>query len=64
MPFKYDYYKVDIPDDITDPRERARLAMMDARQRARLWVIPAIWTVIKDDGAEIIVRRTRPIVKQ
>ena len=57
---KYDYYKVDIPSDCTDdPEKRFDLAILEARERAYLYVIPCQWRLISDDGETVKVCRVR-----
>lgn len=55
----YDYYTVEIPEDIDDPEERARLAFIMAEEQARLYCIPCEWVILSDDGYTVKVRRTR-----
>lgn len=55
-----DYYRIEIPADYSeDPAERAAAAFGEAAERARLYCIPCQWTVIKDDGNTLTIRRTR-----
>ncbi len=57
----YDYFKINFfPGDFPDPAERAQLAILEAEERTRAWVVPCIWEVISDDGRIVTVRRTRP----
>ena len=42
---RYDYYMVDVPGDCDDSLEGlASIAIAEARERARLYCIPALWT--------------------
>jgi len=41
----YDYYDVEVPGDCADSiEELASIAIDEARERARLYCIPALWT--------------------
>jgi len=58
--YRYDYYSIDIPSDVTeDRRERADMAIDQAREQAKLYVIPCSWEVRADDGNTVQVRRKR-----
>lgn len=42
---RYDYYMVDVPGDCADSIEDlAGIAIAEARERARLYCLPALWT--------------------
>jgi len=57
----FDYYRINFfPGDFPDPGERASLAILEAQDRARFWVVPGIWEVISNRSACVTVRRTRP----
>lgn len=57
---KYDYYNVEIPSDCTeDEEERFDLAIMEAKERARLWVMPCNWRLVSDNGEVVRVVRER-----
>lgn len=46
-----DYYTVDIPGDLSDSLEAlAEQAITEARERARIWAIPAEWTATRVSG--------------
>lgn len=55
----YDYYAVDLGGLIADEEDRANIAMMEARERARLYVMPCEWQILSDDGDMVRVRRKR-----
>ena len=56
----HDYYRVWIPSVITsDPDERATQAILEARERSKIYFMPAEWRVTKDDGENVTVRRSR-----
>jgi len=56
-----DYYAVEIPSDCsTDPDERLDLAIIEARERARIYAVPCAWYRVKDDGETIKIARVRP----
>ena len=58
--YVYDYYKVDVPSDFSeDADERGQTAIMEAEERARIWVRPCRWDVLEDDGRTVVVRRKR-----
>ncbi len=43
--FKYDYYTVAVPGDLHDNMEAlADQAINEARERAKLYAMPAVWT--------------------
>jgi hypothetical protein len=55
---KRNYYTVNIPSDCTtDVDERFSLAIIEAKERARLYVIPANWRLISDDGENVRIVR-------
>lgn len=46
--FVYDYYKVLIPNDLSDdPKYAASVAIDQAREQAKLYCIPCEWTATK-----------------
>ena len=53
-----DTYLVEIPEDIEEP-ERGDLAINEARERARLYVLPCNWLILNDDGLTVTVGRIR-----
>ncbi len=58
--YAYDYYDIDIPDDCYDTEEeRLTLAFIAAEQAARLWTIPSVWYIVKDDENNLRVCRKR-----
>lgn len=58
--FVYDYYNVDIPPDCeADPEKRFDLAVLEAGDRARLYVMPCNWILISDDGHNVRVCHKR-----
>lgn len=46
----YDYYVIDLPGDLVDPEDKewkklmGEYAITEARERAKLYCIPALWT--------------------
>lgn len=51
-------YKVDIPSDCEDdPERRFDLAVLQAREEASDWVMPANWSLVEDDGENVTVER-------
>jgi len=57
--FRYNYYVVDVPGDCDDSLEGlAGIAISEARERARLYCIPALWTAtrIVGDVGDWVVR--------
>ena len=57
---RYDYYRIDVPEDCADTRgEREDIAIIEARERTRSYCIPCDWTVIRWEGDIAIVRRRR-----
>lgn len=55
---RYHYYTVDIPADHSeDPTEREHLAINIAHDAARLYIMPAVWYVLRDDGHTVRVCR-------
>jgi hypothetical protein len=56
-----DYYQIQL-DDFglqEDPEERARIAIQEAQERARIYAVPCEWQVIDDDGYTVTVVRRR-----
>jgi len=48
---KYDYYVVDVPGDCADSiDELGDVAIAEARERARLYCIPALWLARRISG--------------
>ena len=48
----YDYYTIDVPGDCADTiEELGGIAINEARERARLYCIPALWTARLISGA-------------
>jgi hypothetical protein len=48
---KYDYYDVTVPGDCSDSMEDlANIALTEARDRARIYALPAVWTVWRISG--------------
>jgi hypothetical protein len=57
---KYDYYTVEIPSDWEkNANIRFGLAIGEARERARLFVLPCDWRLISDDGTRVKICRER-----
>lgn len=56
---RYDYYQVDIPEDVGDKEQRLDLAMDEAKERANLWVVPCEWTAWIINSQYVRVRRMR-----
>ena len=47
----YDYYTIDVPGDCADTiEELAGIAIDEARDRARLYCLPALWTATRIVG--------------
>jgi hypothetical protein len=61
MPYRYDYYTIDLsniaPDFTVD--ELAHMAINEARERSRLYVIPCEWQVMATEPSIFRVRRKR-----
>jgi hypothetical protein len=57
----YDYYDVDLPSDCCDESERFDLAVNQAREMARLYVMPCEWRLVSDDGESVRVCRVREV---
>lgn len=57
--FRYDYYTVDVPTDLGTMSERADVAINEARETARLWVVPCEWEVIDISPFDSAVRVRR-----
>lgn len=58
--YTYDYYVIDVPSDIAlSPDERFDLAILQAREQARLYVMPCNWRLISDNGEQVKVCRER-----
>ena len=55
--YRYEYYHVEIPEEIDDPEERARLAFIQAEEMTRIWRMPCTWAIISDDGYNVKVCR-------
>ena len=57
---KRNYYTVEVPSDCeSNPEKRFDLAILEARERASLYVIPCQWRKIWDDGENIRIVRER-----
>lgn len=63
---RYDYYTVDVPGDCADSLEElGSIAISEARERARLYCLPALWTAkrvaggVGDWTVQFRVRRKR-----
>lgn len=49
--FTYDYYSIGVPGDCADTVEAlAEIAINEARERARLYVMPATWSAELESG--------------
>ena len=64
--FRYDYYTVDIPGDCADDMATlADYAINEARERATIYAMPALWTArrvsgdVGDFNVQFRVRRMR-----
>lgn len=57
--YKYEYYKVEVPEDVGDLEERSRVAFIAAEERTNIYATPVVWDVIKVEGDIITVRRIR-----
>jgi len=56
---RYDYYDIDVPGDCADTiGDLASIAIDEARERARLWVMPCLWTArhVSGEVGDWIVR--------
>ena len=52
------YYTVDVPQDCEeDPERRFDLAILEARDRARLCKLPCNWRLVWDSGDSIRICR-------
>ena len=54
-----DAYDIYVPFDLGDDQERLRVAILEAEERARLWVNPCRWTAQDQGNGWIKVRRYR-----
>lgn len=55
---KRNYYTIDLPSDVTEDKDyRMNLAIEEANQRARKYVMPCLWQVIRDTGEKIRIVR-------
>lgn len=59
--FRYDTYMIEVPEDLGDEQERLDQAIIEAYGRARLYVMPAVWTATTTDdpGVVRVVRKRR-----
>jgi hypothetical protein len=57
--YRYDYYRVDVPEDVGTMKERCSVAIETARERATLYVVPCAWEVLTIAGERFTVRRKR-----
>jgi len=62
--FQYDYYTVSIPGDLSDDMTvLADQAITEAKERAKLYCVPATWTAQRISGEigsfEVVFRVTR-----
>ena len=62
--YAYDYYSIEMDSDIrayfdNNYSDICECAFNQAREQARLYVIPCEWTLISDDGYTMIIRRKR-----
>lgn len=49
--YVYDYYEVDIPGDLSDDiKVLAEQAITEARERTKLYCMPAVWTATRISG--------------
>lgn len=49
--FVYDYYTVSVPGDLADTVEAlAEQAITEAKERAKLYCVPAVWTAERIGG--------------
>lgn len=60
MAKKYDYYNIEIPLDCEENKERRfELAILEAKERTRLFCLPCNWRLISDNGEIIKICRER-----
>lgn len=69
MPMTYDRYTVSIPGDLADNLEAlGDQAITEARERARIFAIPAVWTATRIKGDvgdnEVVFRVVRKRAKR
>ena len=65
LPNRYHYYRVTVPGDaFNDIKEAAEAAINEARERAKLYITPALWSVHKhvsgvigDSEITFVIRR-------
>jgi hypothetical protein len=57
--FAYDYFDVDVPDDVGDADERHRVAFLMAEEMSQIYAIPCVWYIVSDDGNTVRVGRKR-----
>jgi hypothetical protein len=60
--YRYDYYKVAVPADLSDDAKHlGHQAIAEAEERSKLYAMPAIWTAtrIGERGGDIIFRVCR-----
>ena len=55
----YDYYDINVPYDVGQDGTRLEVAIMEAREKARLYVMPCEWTAWIVDDETVQVRRRR-----
>lgn len=55
----HDYYRVDVPQEFGTEEERGEQAIHEARERARLFCLPALWRVLRIEGDALVVCRVR-----
>jgi hypothetical protein len=49
--YVYDYYEVDVPGDLSDDMTvLAEQAITEARERTKLYCMPALWTATRISG--------------
>lgn len=58
---KYNYYVMDVPEDVGTLEERSDIAINTAREQARLWAVPCEWAIVKVSGDLLTVRRIRRV---
>lgn len=62
--YRYHYYNIEIPPDCSsDPEERFNLAILQAKEQAKLFIVPCDWTKVRDDGNIVrVCRKSRKMI--
>lgn len=57
--YTHDYYTVEIPLDFGSKKKRLEQAIVEAKERTRLYCIPAVWEAVELSPGVYRVRRLR-----